>query len=168
MAKPKRKYVRRNTINLNLWDIFPKETRDRIVDHCRRENTTPTDFLKRAVYSTLPVHYEVNKQFVFPFGKYSGETAETVKRIDPGYIDWAKKSITGFKVQEDLEPIVPHQEAEFRPQTVLTQFLFTYLKPGEFLVVNRRSAWGRNKATDKWRKIATRMDADNPVWNLHY
>jgi len=81
---------------------FPKTTEERIIDHCKRNSLNQSEFLRKAIYDALPVHYEVTEEFVFPFGKYAGETAGVVKRIDPSYIDWCVRSITGFTLADDM------------------------------------------------------------------
>lgn len=82
---------------VEVW--LPRETGNRIVEHCKRNGIKGDDFLKKAIYDALPVHYEVTEDWVFPFGKYAGETASTVKQLDPGYIDWCYKNISGFMYQ---------------------------------------------------------------------
>ena len=82
--------------------ILPADTVKRITQHCERSTLDEQSFLKKAIYDALPVHYEVTKEFVFPFGKYAGEIAGVVKRIDPSYIDWCVRSITGFTLADDM------------------------------------------------------------------
>lgn len=161
----KKKVVRRTRIpndHCRMEIVLPRETCERIVAHCKRNNIAGDLFLKKAIYNALPVHYEVTEDFIFPFGKYQGETAGAVMQFDPDYIDWCKKNINGFK--NKMEPEVaratslPHifaydkevAEALFRP----------HLKPGEHVLANnsgrvwayRPTSWGQKS---NWRKLGT-------------
>lgn len=90
--------------------IVPMETANRIARHCQDNNISPTAFYKKAIYNVLPIKYEVDKQFIFPFGKYTGETAGSVQEFDPDYLTWCCKNISGFKLIEEMKTVPPEVE----------------------------------------------------------
>lgn len=136
--------------------ILPKETRHRIGDHVlRNEGLTVQDFLKKAIYDALPVHYEVTEEFVFPSGKYAGETAGAVNRLDPSYIKWCETAIKGFinKMKSATD------ESKQVDTTRGSDYWRSLLQDGETLQFNtgnkvvwayKRAAWGEKYG---WRKL---------------
>lgn len=82
--------------------IIPQFTVTRLYEHCERNSLDDANFVKKAIYNALPVHYAVDESFVFPFGKYQGETAGVVMQFDPEYIKWCVKSINGFTIHGDM------------------------------------------------------------------
>jgi len=136
--------------------ILPKETCHRIGDHVlRNEGLTVQDFLKKAIYDALPVHYDVTEDFVFPFGKYAGETASVVSRLDPGYIKWCQTAIKGF--MNKMKPS-PNPTVDVDTTRGSTHWI-RLLQPDEFLQFNtgnkvvwayKRAAWGEKYG---WRKL---------------
>ena len=89
---------------------FPKVTQDRIIKHCKDNNIGLQAFVKKAVYNVLPVKYDVDKQFIFPFGKYTGETAGSVQEFDPSYLTWCCKNISGFELVGEMQLAPPEVE----------------------------------------------------------
>ena len=90
--------------------VVPIETANRIARHCQDNNISPTAFYKKAIYNVLPIKYEVDKQFIFPFGKYAGETAGSVQEFDPDYLTWCCKKISGFTLAEEMQVVPPEVE----------------------------------------------------------
>lgn len=149
---------------LNLWEQFPEATRNRILQHCEKNNIHFIDFIKKAVYDKLPVHYDVNRQFIFPFGKYQGETAESVQQMDPGYIDWACRTITGFELAEDMKPEVKPTNPSDANYVSMAQ-INEMLRYGEELKINRFKCWARRKepfGIPKYRLLAVRANECAP------
>lgn len=136
--------------------ILPKETCHRIGEHVlRHEGLTVQDFLKKAIYDALPVHYEVTEDFVFPFGKYAGETAGVVNKLDPSYIKWCETAIKGFV--NKMKSVT--DESKQINTTRSSDHWRSLLQPGEALQFNtgnnvvwayKRAAWGEKYG---WRKL---------------
>jgi len=156
VSNTRRPRVPNEHVRLEL--IIPQSTCDRIVDHCARNNMKGEDFYKKAIYDALPVHYEVTEEFVFPFGKYAGETAGVVKRIDPSYIEWCKKSITGF--YDNMEPVNAQTDssvdARVKAYDDAFQNIQNQLKHDEHLVggaVTRegKRMWAKQRFTGRYR-----------------
>ena len=104
---PKGVYKRkpRKVVASNMTRIYidvPKTTVARLDKLSEKTGKNWSYTVLKAIYDALPVEYEVDSQFIFPFGKYHGETAGMVKKIDSSYLDWAKRTITGFKLTGDL------------------------------------------------------------------
>lgn len=49
-------------------------------------------------------YYELNTKLTF--GKYSGETLETVIRLHPEYINWALQNIENFSISDDAAKLL--------------------------------------------------------------
>jgi hypothetical protein len=165
VSNTRRPRVPNEHVRLEL--IIPQSTCDRIVDHCARNNMKGEDFYKKAIYDALPVHYEVTEEFVFPFGKYAGETAGVVKRIDPSYIEWCIKNINGFTLtnqfaidyvdeKEMAKPVETIATLHGRPHMPLSWFV-ERVEPGRKWKVNTSSdkfwtyelsVWGQST---RWR-----------------
>lgn len=45
---------------------------------------------------------------ILVFGKYSGETLETIVRLDPKYVAWAMENITGLCISENAQTLLDH------------------------------------------------------------
>lgn len=136
--------------------ILPQSTITRLYDHCERNNLDDADVVRKAIYDALPVHYEVTEDFVFPFGKYAGETAGVVKRIDPSYIEWCKKSINGFKsklVEEGSKPVSDppniHRHSPYW-QSLLRKGEYLQFNANQLCWAYRIHPWGERYG---WRKL---------------
>jgi hypothetical protein len=147
---------------ISIWDQFPKETQVRIIDHCTENNLNTLVFIKKAVYAALPVKYKVDKEFVMPFGKYTGETAESVQEMDPDYISWACRNIQGFELETDMKPTAPIVNAA-APTTFLSidpHYYRYMLNADEFLDWNRtEKVWAKTRFSNKYRFLG-RFDAE--------
>jgi len=158
--------------DLKLSDLLPQETLNRITVYCRGNNMMVDAFIKKAIYDVLPVQYTVDETFVFPFGKYQGESAQSVVDMDPDYLTWCQKNIVGFTVCFEVEKVATEEVEESanqsKPSSVETWELRDALRPhvafGENLKINRLTAWAHNPSTDRWRKLATRNTHD--TWTL--
>lgn len=152
--------------DIKLSTIFAPEGLERIAAHCRGNNMMIDDFIKKCVYDNVPVCYTVDETFVLPFGKYVGESAGTVARMDPDYLKWCQRTIKGFNLVMTLDeghdaPIVMDGEVDnSKGSTVEGWQLQDALRPhlvfGENLKINRLTAWAHNPSTDRWRKLAKR------------
>lgn len=161
--------VRRKRIpngHVRIEMVVPMETENRIARHCQDNNISPTAFYKKAIYNVLPVKYEVDKQFVFPFGKYTGETAGSVQEFDPDYLNWAARSITGFELASDIQanPIEKKEDEFFNTPT---STLYTLLRGPEVLRLSRYAAWAYNVSTGRYRKLAKRFRSDVEMWRVY-
>lgn len=139
-----RKRVSNGHVRLEV--IVPIETSNRLKEHIsRNDGLTMQNFLKKAVYDALPVHYEVTEEWTFPFGKYTGETAGTVKQLDPGYIDLCRKNIPGF--YDKMEPVNELADSSVEARNyVRNNLLAKYrleLREGERLIGGGRTIEGR-------------------------
>jgi hypothetical protein len=125
--------------------ILPGETVKRLTQHCERNAIDEQNFLKKAIYDALPVHYEVTEDFIFPFGKYQGETAGAVKQFDPGYIEWCKKNISGF--YDKFEPINVQADSSVEKREVARSEVIAkiqaFLCQGETLYLGSTSSSGQ-------------------------
>jgi hypothetical protein len=135
---------------------LPAVTIERLHAYAIKQDKPWDQLVRKAIYDLIPVEYEVDRQFVFPFGKYVGETAGMVGDMDPGYLDWCCKTIRGFK----LKGIVT--KSEFVTQA----YLHALLKPDESIRINKYAAWAHDRITDRWRKLATRLVVDSDDWRL--
>ncbi len=116
---PKGVYKRkpRKVVASNMTRIYidvPKTTVARLDKLSEKTGKNWSYTVLKAIYDALPVEYEVDSQFIFPFGKYHGETAGMVKEMDSSYLDWAKRTITGFKLVGDLAPVPTVNKGELR------------------------------------------------------
>lgn len=147
MAKKKVAMRRQRVPNghVRIEMIVPMETANRIARHCQDNNISPTAFYKKAIYNVLPIKYEVDKQFIFPFGKYIGETAGAVQEFDPEYLNWCCSNISGFELAEEMRIASPAVEARHEAHKVYTDML----RPGEVIFYG---AWKR----DNTRKVFAR------------
>lgn len=147
--------------NTTIGELFPAETLARITDHCKRNDLDVKDFIRKAVYDVLPVYYDATDDFVFPFGKYVGETVGAIKKIDPGYITWCQSKIAGFNIPvstnvgSDEEDLSGHKH--FNDNDELKAYLSSKIAFNESLVINKKSAWGHS-SSGRWRKLAVRYN----------
>ena len=162
MAKKKVAMRRQRVPNghVRIEIIVPMETSNRIARHCQDNNISPTAFYKEAIYNVLPVKYEVDKQFVFPFGKYTGETAGSVQEFDPDYLTWCCKNISGFALIEEMQ-LAP---TEVEKRHVQHEEYKQKLRNGEVLLYgawqadNTRKAFARRFTPwgeSRWRYLGT-------------
>ena len=148
----------------------PNSTGERIAEHCKRNGVHPNDFLKKAIYDALPVHYEVTEEWTFPFGKYAGETAGTVKQLDPGYIVWCKKTIVGFHDKMNVDDVA--NEADVRAEGIGTAALtgqvltpsqcYHLMRGNEKEAVTKYKFWGKDRYTGSCHLIAVRENMHCP------
>lgn len=86
--------------HVRMFIDLPAITNERLERFAEKQDKSWHDLVKKAIYDLIPVEYDAHDQYVFPFGKYQGETVASVKRIDLSYLDWCQKNISGFKMPE--------------------------------------------------------------------
>ena len=148
-AKIKKTVSRRQRIpngycRINLQ--MPNITYERVINHLAEKGVKDANaWLMSCIYDKLPVKYSVDKQFTFPFGKYQGETASTVQDMDPEYISWACRTITGFALADDMKPIEEKVPTKVEEAHALHEDFTSRLRHGERLLYGAVYADGRRK-----------------------
>ena len=91
--------------------IVPERTRERLLKHCGSMFAV-NQFILKHMYDALPIKYEVDELFTFPFGKYEGEKAVDVATLEPSYLQWCKRVIAGFTLTPRMESLVSSKDTE--------------------------------------------------------
>lgn len=187
--KRKIKTTRRARIpngHIRIELTLPAITVKRITKHCKANNLDEAVFLRTAIYAKLPVHYEVDEQFILPFGKYTGETAEAVSKMEPTYLEWCQKNIKGFDITGKLLDTISTPQKVSKPSSkttgkiVQSHQLSEFIRHNELLHINSKSAWavhkecyiaGRGLGNPRyeeglWRKLASRIEPTGYLYTL--
>jgi len=88
---------------------------------------TATDLVRIAVKAVLRQTKYYDLQDPLQFGRYYGETLETVARANPSYVDWCLRNIEGFCVSEAALDLLRSLNSR---QRVATSSLGDDLDPG--------------------------------------
>jgi hypothetical protein len=151
-----------------LTFTLPVATGIRLMRHAEKQGKTWDQIVLKAIYDLLPVEYEVDEQFVFNWGKYEGETAASVKQLDPAYIDWACRNITGFKLVGDMVEAPkwePNDTCAEAPNYVSMADVNGMLRDGEELKLGRLKCWAKRRNsydTARFRLLAVRANECAP------
>jgi hypothetical protein len=147
---------------------LPSVTIDRLFAYAAKVGKPWEHLVTKAIYDLIPVSYEVNEQFVFNWGKYEGETAASVKQLDPAYIDWACRNITGFKLVGDMVEAPkwePNDTCAEAPNYVSMADVNGMLRDGEELKLGRLKCWAKRRNsydTARFRLLAVRANECAP------
>ena len=100
---------------------LPPDLHTRLTDFGAARGISVESLVRIAVSSLLRVSKFYSLDSQISFGKYVNETLETVIRLDPGYVVWARANMEGFAISDSAEVLLDAVLALSRQETGLNQ-----------------------------------------------
>jgi hypothetical protein len=119
---------------------LPDEVGADMEKFCVERNVSISDLIRVSIRQVgrHPLRYELDTKL--KFGKYNGETIETIIKIDPEYILWAASTIDGFKLSEKCGQLIEFLlggdedvNSNQHPNGDANTDTFSFIHPGDFL-----------------------------------